>query len=254
LFYWYKNAKMAFKNYKFLLFFILLGVAFWSLQKPTIAAKSTPNFLIFELNPQNQVLKLYWKDDKNQLFSNIGNLKNWLDAKGEKLIFATNAGMFKPDHSSVGLFIDAGKTIVKLDTGTAPGNFYLKPNGVFYTTKDNKAFVCTTEAFKNDTNIQYATQSGPMLLVNGTMLPIFKKGSINVNIRNGVGILPNNNAVFVTSKNEVNFYDFANYFKQLGCKDALYLDGFVSKAYLPEQGWSQLEGKLGVLIGVTDRE
>ena len=53
------------------------------------------------------------------------------------------------------------------------------------------------------------------------------------------------------SKKEVSFYDFANYFKSMGCKNALYLDGFVSLTYLPEQNWIQTDGNFGVIIGVT---
>jgi uncharacterized protein YigE (DUF2233 family) len=244
---------MITKIYKILFIVVIAGFAIGYLQKPILNIKLDPNYLTFQFNPQTQNLKLYWKDDKNRLFSNIGNLKNYLETKNEQLIFATNAGMFKPNHSAVGLFIDAGKTIMPLDTGTARGNFYLKPNGVFYTTKDNQAFVCATEAFKPDSNIQNATQSGPMLLINDEILPIFKQGSSNVNIRNGVGILPNNQTIFVISEKEVNFYDFATYFKQLGCKNALYLDGFVSKAYCPSKGWNQMDGQLGVLIGVTEK-
>ena len=53
------------------------------------------------------------------------------------------------------------------------------------------------------------------------------------------------------SKVGVNFYDFANYFKRIGCKNALYLDGFVSRTYLPEKEWIQTDGNFGVIVGVT---
>ena len=79
-----------------------------------------------------------------------------------------------------------------------------------------------------------------------------KRHSTNLNIRNGVGILPNNQIVFAISKKEINFYDFAEYFKNLGCKNALYLDGFVSRTYLPEKNWEQIDGNFGAIIGVTE--
>ena len=72
--------------------------------------------------------------------------------------------------------------------------------------------------------------------------PAFKAGSANLNIRNGVGILPDNSVVFAMSKKEISFYDFAVYFKNLGCKNALYLDGFVSRTYLPAENWTQTDG------------
>jgi uncharacterized protein YigE (DUF2233 family) len=90
-----------------------------------------------------------------------------------------------------------------------------------------------------------------MLVIDGEIHPEFERGSANLNIRNGVGILPDNNIVFVMSKKEINFYDFARYFKSIGCKNALYLDGLVSRTYLPEKNWIQTDGDFGVIIGVT---
>jgi uncharacterized protein YigE (DUF2233 family) len=90
-----------------------------------------------------------------------------------------------------------------------------------------------------------------MLLINGEINPHFTKGSVNTNIRNGVGILPNHKVVFAISKELVNFYDFAEYFKNLGCKNALFLDGGISAMYLPEKNWEQLTGDFGVMIGIT---
>jgi uncharacterized protein YigE (DUF2233 family) len=164
-----------------------------------------------------------------------------------------NGGMYKYDNSPQGLFIENKKTITPLDTSNGNGNFYLKPNGVFYVTTNNIPIICTTTKFYDDGQINYATQSGPMLLIDGQMHPVFKEGSTNLNIRNGVGILPDNEIVFAMSKKEINFYDFANYFKGLGCKNALYFDGLVSRTYLPEKEWTQTDGNFGVIIGATKR-
>ena len=90
-----------------------------------------------------------------------------------------------------------------------------------------------------------------MLLIDGNIHSKFRKGSSNLNIRNGVGILPNGNILFAMSKEEINFYDLATFFKQKGCKNALYLDGFVSKVYLPSQNWQQTDGIFGVIIAET---
>jgi len=63
--------------------------------------------------------------------------------------------------------------------------------------------------------------------------------------------LPNNEIVFVMFKKKINFYNFVSCFKSLGCENALYLNGFVSRTYLPEQKWIQTDGNFGVMIGVT---
>ncbi|MFM9986534.1 MAG: phosphodiester glycosidase family protein, partial [Flavobacteriales bacterium] len=145
-----------------------------------------------------------------------------------------------------------GKVYHQLNTADGNGNFHLKPNGVFYLTKNRKAAICSTPEFAMSESIAYATQSGPMLIHRGKIHDAFKKGSKNLNIRNGVGILPDGKVVFAMSKTEVNFYDFAMYFSDLGCKDALYLDGFVSRTYLPSQNWIQTDGDFGVMIAVTE--
>lgn len=208
-------------------------------------------FVTYLVDASKQDLKFYWKNEHGEIFENIYNLKNWLDQHQKKLVFAMNGGMYKPDHSPQGLFIEHQRTITPLDTSSGPGNFYLKPNGVFYITVDNLPIVCTTSNFRDRGEIKFATQSGPMLIIDGQIHPAFKKGSSNLNIRNGVGVLPDNRVIFAMSKKEINFYDFAEYFKNMGCQNALYLDGLVSRTYLPEQNWIQTDGNFGVIIGVT---
>jgi uncharacterized protein YigE (DUF2233 family) len=160
-----------------------------------------------------------------------------LEKKGKKVVFAMNGEMFRPDHSPQGLFIEKSRLITPLDTTTSKGNFYLKPNGVFCIRSNHKAVITKTDEFFNLDDVIYATQSGPMLVVEGSIHPAFKQGSSNLNIRNGVGILPNGDVIFAMSKKKCNFYDFAYFFKRLGCQSALYMDGFISRTYAPEQEW-----------------
>jgi uncharacterized protein YigE (DUF2233 family) len=206
-------------------------------------------FVDYRIDLKKQNLKLYWKDKNGHLFKSFRNLKDWLDQNGQKLVFAMNGGMYKTDNSPLGLFIEETKVIAPVNKKSGGGNFYWKPNGIFYITIDNQANICTTESFKTNAKIKYATQSGPMLVINGQIHSAFKQGSTFLNIRNGVGLLPNGQVLFVMSKGEINFYDFADYFKKAGCKNALYLDGFVSRTYLPSKNWIQTEGNFGVIIG-----
>lgn len=208
-------------------------------------------FLTYKVDLKKQDLRLYWKNDNNQNIGSIQNLKIWLEGKNRVLEFAMNAGMYKKDNSPQGLYIEKQKILSALDTTRASGNFYLKSNGIFYLTTNKTAAICRTEDFRNIEKVEYATQSGPMLLIGGQIHPEFKKGSTNLNIRNGVGILPDGKVLFVLSKKEINFYDFANYFKSLGCKNALYLDGFVSRAFAPSENWIQTDGNFGALFAVT---
>ena len=204
------------------------------------------------VNPIEKSIKFYWKDDLGENFKNFNNLKRWLLENGDTLVFAMNGGMYNKNLSPQGLYIENGKVFAKLDTAhSGYGNFYMKPNGIFYFQSDYTPVICKTEDFQLDSNILYATQSGPLLLINGEMHPRFNYGSKNIHIRNGVGILPNGNLLFAMSKTKINFYDFALYFKDKGCQYALYLDGFVSRTYLPSENWEQLDGNFGVIIGQT---
>ena len=212
-----------------------------------------------KVNPESVNISFYWKSNGENI-NNIGKLKAVLENQNSKLLFATNGGMFDKKLSPIGLFIENGELIKPLNTkvvkskekGTLP-NFYLEPNGVFYITQEEKAGVCKTTSYHNVSNIKFATQSGPMLVIDGEINKIFNQNSRNFNIRNGVGILPNNELVFAISMNKVSFYDFARYFKEQGCSNALFLDGYVSKAYIPDEGIEQIDGELGVLIGITEK-
>lgn len=209
-------------------------------------------FVSHILNPQTQELKLYWKDPEGKRFATIGNLKKFIEGQGKKLIFAMNGGIYDPEFKPLGLLIQDQKRIFPLNVSHGEGNFYLQPNGVFYLTQGRNASILPTSDFIEDQTIDQALQSGPMLVIDGQINPAFQEGSKNVYVRNGVGILPDQQIIFAMSKKEMNFYDFARYFKELGCQDALYLDGFVSRTYVPEKNWKQTDGDFSVIIGAAE--
>lgn len=234
-----------FKKYRFFAVVILLIISPGAFSQQKEGAR----FLSYIAAPSD--ITLYWKDDAGKILSSIQNLKLFVEGKNKELKFAMNGGMYNKDNSPQGLFIENSVICSSLDTLSGSGNFYMKPNGIFYLMQNDSAVICKTTDFKDSGQIKFATQSGPMLLVDGRVHPAFKKGSANLNIRNGVGILPDGNVIFAISTQEVNFYDFALFFKSMNCENALYLDGFVSRAYMPDSDWKQLDGNFGVMIGVT---
>ena len=231
---------------------LLIILCFYFTSSCNDKVKYENDFVIFKTNPKIENVSFYWKDDNGVILKSIDHLKSKVERDKKILKFAVNGGMFEMTNSPKGLYIENFKILNPIDTLSGKGNFYLNPNGVFYLTKNNDAKLIDTKAFKYDLNIKYATQSGPMLLVNEKINSIFKEDSPNVYIRNGVGILKDGNIVFIMSKRKVNFYNFASVFKELGCTKALYLDGFVSRTYYPEKKWIQKDGNFGVMIGVTE--
>lgn len=236
---------------KYLLFFIILVITSGFILYTTQVKEEVCVWK--EVNLKKEQVNFYWKDTNNKEFKSIGNLKNWLEKKNQKAIFITNGGMYKKDNSPQGLYIENFIVKSTLDTLNGNGNFYLKPNGIFHIDSHKKASICTTSDYKPNSSIEYATQSGPMLVIDNKLHNAFNKESKNLNIRNGVGILENGNILFAMSKIPINFYDFASFFKEKGCKNALYLDGFVSRTYFPEKNYYQTDGDFGILIAITKK-
>lgn len=163
-----------------------------------------------------------------------------------------NAGMYEPGYAPVGLFVSDGKQRAPLNLADGSGNFYLKPNGVFLLS-DSGAQIVEASAYPAvAAGVRLATQSGPLLLLQGKLHPKLDPDSRSRHIRNGVAIC-GNDVVFVISDDKVNLYDFARYFRDtLHCSDALYLDGSVSSLYAPGLRRDDNRAALGPMIGVVD--
>ncbi|MCO6493317.1 MAG: phosphodiester glycosidase family protein [Phaeodactylibacter sp.] len=197
-------------------------------------------------------IQLFWKDEK-EIFGNLQRLKKLAEREDKQLIFATNAGMYKPDRSPQGLYVENGEELAPLDTiEEAFGNFYLQPNGVFLIEKGGASRVVTTEEYENYRDrVLFATQSGPMAVIGGQINPKFNEPSPNVNIRSGVGVDPKGRTIFLISNQKINLYTFGSIFKEVfQCRNALYLDGAISLMYLPVLGRQDLGGDFGPLIGI----
>jgi uncharacterized protein YigE (DUF2233 family) len=233
---------------KFILFFFVI-VVYCSIT----AYHTTPPYFTYEYNPKKEVCKLYWKNSKGEKLKSLGAVKNFVASQNHTLLIAMNAGMYLPDNTPQGLFLSEGATIKKLDTKKGKDNFYWLPNGVFALDKTGKPFVVETSKYNTLKNMWYATQSGPMLVINGKMHEGFSETSKSLYRRNGVGILPNGNAVFIMSKDAVTLHEFATMFMRYGCKNALYLDGAISQMYCPSQNISQLGGDFGVMVGIEKK-
>jgi len=194
-------------------------------------------------------IQMVFKNEQGERYRSL-NLSSTALEQGELLLFATNGGMFHVDRNPVGLFIEENEVRCELNTDEGSGNFFLKPNGVFAVSQSGQAVVITSEQWltENPTSIKFATQSGPMLVMNSTIHPVFTEGSANKNIRSGVGVDQNGNVLFGLSEAPVNFHDFATAFLEEGCIDALYLDGAISLFHTPQRPEA---GQFGVIIQVV---
>lgn len=211
-------------------------------------------FTVFVADREKHEISMHWQDGTGKPYSSIGKLLTAQQKEGKKVLMITNAGMFKPDFSPNGLYIESYETLVSIDTTSGSGNFYLKPNGVFMI--GDLSYVFTTDYYQQMGSMlvcSNATQSGPMLVINDTIHPAFQPNSTNKYIRSGVGVDSLFRVQFAISNQPVNLHTFASLFKeQLGCKNALYLDGAISKMYLPPLR-NDLGGQFGPMIMVTEK-
>jgi uncharacterized protein YigE (DUF2233 family) len=190
-------------------------------------------FSICVVDPRKEDLRLFWNDDAGHLLRDFSSLDKFEAGKGEHLVFAANGGMFEPDSKPVGLLVQDGAEHSPLNLNDGTGNFYMKPNGVFVINDKHEAFVIESSTYPTLLSpVVWATQSGPLLVHGGDILPDFMVDSKNRKIRSGVGVRKDGTIVFALSRKPVNFYDFAALFlTRLKCPNALYLDGDISAFY-----------------------
>ncbi|HXJ57379.1 MAG TPA: phosphodiester glycosidase family protein [Verrucomicrobiae bacterium] len=209
-------------------------------------------FTVCRVNVRQERLQLFHRDETGQPFKRFGRLTRWVEARGQKVVFAMNAGMYHADLSPVGLLVAGGQQLAPLNTANADGNFYLKPNGVFVLTDAGARVVESSEYPKLRERVILATQSGPLLLRRGQLHPAFGAKAESRFIRNGVGVPSPGVAIFVITDAAVNFYEFAILFRdKLDCPDALYLDGSISSLHAPQLKRSDFLVELGPIIAVT---
>ncbi|MCV2873969.1 phosphodiester glycosidase family protein [Defluviimonas sp. WL0050] len=198
-------------------------------------------------------LQLFLTGTDGRPMGTFDRLRDQVEAGGERLVFAMNAGMYHPDRAPVGLFVENGREVATIVTREGPGNFGLLPNGVFCIGEDGFA-VEESRAFAiAPPDCAYATQSGPMLVIDDALHPRFLPDSDSRYIRNGVGISTDGQrAVFAISDAPVTFHEFARLFRDgLGLPNALYFDGKVSRLYAPEIGRDDIGFPMGPMVGLV---
>jgi uncharacterized protein YigE (DUF2233 family) len=128
--------------------------------------------------------------------------------------------------------VEDGRALVPANTQAPPKlsgplpNFFKQPNGILYLDAAGAHILPTPDFLKRRPKPRLATQSGPMLVVENRINPIFIPGSADRTRRNGVGLAADGTLYFAISEAQVNFHDFAGFFRDgLNCKDALFLDG-----------------------------
>ena len=173
-----------------------------------------------------------------------------------QLRFAMNAGMYDEAGQPIGLYVERGRQLHRLNLASGNGNFTMKPNGVFAVSDDGRVEIATSDAWRErPREVRWATQSGPMLVIAGHLHPLIRPNGPSLNLRNGVGVDAADSAWFVISDDPVSFGRFARFFRDsLGCRDSLFFDGAVSSLWDPGAGRMDQRAELGPMILVFRRD
>jgi uncharacterized protein YigE (DUF2233 family) len=210
------------------------------------------SYAVCRFDPATDHIRIAHKGRGGKPYGGFQSLVEDLRREQDYLVFAMNGGMYETDLSSVGLLVTDGVERKPAARGSGWGNFYLKPNGVFFIegktagVKETEAYVA--EGHKPD----FATQSGPMLVIDGALHPAFLPQSDSLQIRNGVGVDKDGEVALAISLEPVRFHDFATLFRDaLGCPNALFLDGSISSLYAPALNRYDNTHPMGPIIAVT---
>lgn len=188
---------------------------------------------------------------KERPIRRLAEVEASLGGRTARVAFAMNAGMYDQDGRPIGLAIAEGKQKHAINRRKGGGNFHLLPNGVFQVRSDGTAQIVTSDKWTPSPAVRIATQSGPMLVINGKVHPAFDRDGSSRYIRNGVGVRPSGRPVFVISDDAVSLGKFARFFRdELKVRNALFFDGAVSALWDPANGRRDLTKPLGPMVVV----
>ncbi len=155
-------------------------------------------FRVVRVEPER--VRFVWKNEKGERYRSFDRVQAAFAAQKKTVRFLMNAGIFEPGGIPSGLHVEDRQTLHPLNLADAPGNFFLKPNGVVYlvaTGDRHAATILKATSFPpleiqlkaNSANsLEWAVQSGPLLLVDGERHPAFTGKSTSKLHRNGVGV------------------------------------------------------------------
>ncbi|MEM6478317.1 MAG: phosphodiester glycosidase family protein [Pseudomonadota bacterium] len=189
--------------------------------------------------------RLFWRDGQGAIYGDF-------DALPEDVIIATNGGMYHEDRRPVGHYLEKGEEAVPPIASAGPGNFGLLPNGVLCLNPARAAIFETRAYIAAQPECRFATQSGPMLVIDGALHPRFIPGSDSRKRRGGVGVSADAQTLYIAvTGNAVNFHSFGRLFRDyLKTPQALFMDGTITRLFDRASGRSDGGARMGPILAI----
>ncbi|WP_171229919.1 phosphodiester glycosidase family protein [Ruegeria sp. HKCCA4008] len=238
--------------------FVTLGAVVWAAQASAVTCEKLTHddkrYTVCEVDAANEDLRLFLNDENGDLLGHFSSVNEALAPGGKRLAFAMNAGMYHDDRSPVGHYVENGKEVMRVISNPGPGNFGLLPNGVFCIREGRADVFETLDFIDQSPDCRFASQSGPMLVIDGELHPRFLPDSTSLYVRNGVGTSADGTrAVFAISEDYVTFHEFGRLFRDvLETPNALFFDGNISRMYDRANNRSDVGFSLGPIVGVVE--
>lgn len=191
-------------------------------------------------------------------YRSLDNYRRDSGKAAKDVVLVMNGGMFDGEGMPIGYYVEDGRRLVVLNQNDGPGNFHMMPNGVFFgETADGPWHVWDTDRFAENVEGRpnFATQSGPMLVINGELHPRIDPDGISRKTRNAVGVDDAGRAHFIISEAPVSFGKLARLYRDvLRVENAVFLDGSVSQIWDPANARMDRGPQIGPLLVVGQRE
>lgn len=210
-------------------------------------------FTTCPFDARKQRISLVWQSPAGANYGDFQTLSRYLPSSA--VAYAMNAGMFDAAGAPIGLYIEDGNQLHAISMSSGAGNFHMKPNGVFWVDAAGDPHVSESQEYLTAGPAPaLASQSGPMLVIDGKLHPAFQHDGASRYVRNGVGVTGRHSATFVISERPVSFGKLARFFRdEMNCSDALYFDGAVSSLWAPSLGRQDTGSRLGPMVVVQPR-
>jgi len=214
----------------------------------TPSAADSHRKTVFDFSPRHYDVQLHWRNGEDQFWS-LDAVRRYLLAQGRCPVFVSNGGIYGKDYSPLGLHIENGKQIKKINPAKGSGNFSW--NSAVFALRNGKPEVRRHTSWPGAAGVSIALQSGPALVIGGKRTSAGQSDADRYS-RGAVVAYQDGRVGFVHTLDRIAFRDLVNLAATRGrVRGMLYLDGRINDWWergqdRPARGFPWFAGILSV--------